>query len=1240
MTDKASGSCKSPLQELEAALEEHRRALNAEAATRAATSAVTDATATPASNSSRPKPPAYESTVRAPSSLAGRMHLISNSVLPALRRGLGDLGGALASAVRKPLFRRLGMAAGSLALVAAIGFGVLWWRLSSGPIAFDLATPWLISAVEENFGGRYRIKVGGTQIERDAQGRTAVRILDVVVSDRDGKTVAVAPKAEVGIAGTSLLVARPRAASLRLVDSSMLIRIEPDGRIDFFAGGERPFASLAPDTAVPSGDRPVASPTSFSLQSFSERDAAANLAALLAWFDARGDSGPAGFDGQELTEVGIINGGLTIEDRRTSQTWSHKQIGLRLIRPRGGGVVFNAGSDRADDPWLLNAALTPGRIGNRHLQIEARQVALDDLLALRMAPSPMRFGTKVSASIQADIAANGMPQYVNGSVVAEGGSIGDSADERFRIPIGAVEFGVDWDATRGTLRMPFKLSSGATKVTLRAEFGAPRETGGNWQFAVGGGWILVDPLTPQDQQLVLRRVVVRGNIDRSRQRVTIEQGDFGTKEFGGANTTQDVTLALSGTYEYGGDNPRLTMGLAGNPMPMASFKRLWPSFVAPYVRDWVLHHMIDGTVDRIDIAADAPLASLRDDGPAIPPDGLFVDIVTSNTTLRPVDGLPAIRNADLTAKITGSTALVTMGKGLIDVSPGRRLALSDGRFEVPDSRLDAPPARVSVKAEGTVPAAAELLASERLRDFSGVPFDPGASRGAVSAQIDLELPLQADLPRGSTKYRLAVDLTNFSADRMMMGHKVEAQALKIAADNKGYQIRGDVRINSTPVQLDYRKAAGEFEAEVRLAATLDDAARARLGIDFGTALGGAVPVRLAGRVGADDISRFNVEADLTPVTVDQLLPGWAKPAGRAARVAFMATRDKNGTRFEDVLIDGPGVLAKGTVEIDAKGELRVADFPVYATSDGDKATLKAERQPDGTLQVTMRGDVYDGRSFVKSAMSGQGDLKSKPKLIDIELDIKMGAVLGHHGETLRGLELRMVRRGGRVRTFNLNARIGRDTPFIGDMRSRVSTNRQILYFETADAGALFRFTDVYPRMVGGRIWVAMDPPTQERTPQEGLINLRDFAIRGEGALDRVVQDGAARGAVEFSLARAEFTKVPGRLSVREGVVRGPIIGATIEGNIDYARDQVNMRGTLVPLYGINNMFGQIPIVGLFLGGGRDEGLLGITYEVTGPPSNPRPVVNPLSAIAPGLLRKFFEFRDTSGDARSFAQPTR
>jgi hypothetical protein len=48
----------------------------------------------------------------------------------------------------------------------------------------------------------------------------------------------------------------------------------------------------------------------------------------------------------------------------------------------------------------------------------------------------------------------------------------------------------------------------------------------------------------------------------------------------------------------------------------------------------------------------------------------------------------------------------------------------------------------------------------------------------MSAQVALGMPLKPDLPPGSTNYAIAVDATNFSAEHMIMGQKVEA-ALKV-----------------------------------------------------------------------------------------------------------------------------------------------------------------------------------------------------------------------------------------------------------------------------------------------------------------------------------------------------------------------------------------------------------------------------------------------------------------------------
>jgi hypothetical protein len=588
--------------------------------------------------------------------------------------------------------------------------------------------------------------------------------------------------------------------------------------------------------------------------------------------------------------------------------------------------------------------------------------------------------------------------------------------------------------------------------------------------------------------------------------------------------------------------------------------------------------------------------------------------------------LPAIRDADLTLRIVGRNAVVNIGRGTAEVATGRKLNVAGGVFEVPDTHPKPVSARAAFRIDGTMPATAALLSSEGLRDTVGITLDPASTRGTVTAQVAVNMLLGRTAPKDSSTYTINADLVNFAAERMLLGQKVEASLLKTTATNDGFQIKGDVKINGTAATIDVRKQKDDTDAELHLQATIDEAARRRLGMDLGTAVTGAIPVKVVGHVGdnAND-EGLSIEADLTPVKIDNLLPGWVKQAGRPARATYVLMKTGKTIRFDDLSIDGSGATVRGSVEFDSNNEISSANFSVFALSEGDKATLRADRAGDGTLRVAMRGDIYDGRNFVKSSLSGASVDKNKPKQVDLDLDIKLGTVAGHDGETLRGLDLKMSRRSGHIRSFAMSSKIGRDTPLSGDLRMRSRDNHQVIFFETDDAGALFRFTDMYPRMYGGQMWVAMDPPTQEQTPQIGTLFIRRFAVRGEPALEKVVSgapNAAGTSGVDFSEMRADFTRFPGKMSVREGVVRGPLVGATVEGNIDYVRDEVHLRGTFVPFYGLNNMFGQIPIVGLFLGGGNKEGLLGINYEAVGPPSAPRITVNPVSAIAPGLLRKF------------------
>ncbi len=94
-----------------------------------------------------------------------------------------------------------------------------------------------------------------------------------------------------------------------------------------------------------------------------------------------------------------------------------------------------------------------------------------------------------------------------------------------------------------------------------------------------------------------------------------------------------------------------------------------------------------------------------------------------------------------------------------------------------------------------------------------------------------------------------------------------------------------------------------------------------------------IPINVAGSVG-DDVKddRLSVEADLTAAKIDNLLPGWQKPAGQPARATYTLAKLAKSVRFENLSIDGSGADVKGTVELDDNGDILSADLPVFALS--------------------------------------------------------------------------------------------------------------------------------------------------------------------------------------------------------------------------------------------------------------------------------------------------------------------
>jgi hypothetical protein len=110
------------------------------------------------------------------------------------------------------------------------------------------------------------------------------------------------------------------------------------------------------------------------------------------------------------------------------------------------------------------------------------------------------------------------------------------------------------------------------------------------------------------------------------------------------------------------------------------------------------------------------------------------------------------------------------------------------------------------------------------------------------------------------------------------------------------------------------------------------------------------------------------------------------------------------------------------------------------------------------------------------------------------------------------------------------------------------------------------------------------------------------------------------------------------LVVKDGKTSGSSLGLTFEGVVNQRTNITDISGTIIPLSGVNNVLGGIPVLGQILTGGK--ALIAATYNISGPSGDPDVSVNPLSVLAPGFLRGIlFEESVESKIRRESEQPT-
>lgn len=1076
----------------------------------------------------------------------------------------------------------------------------------------------IADAIEERLGKDWSVEAASAELGR-IDGHSQLRVRQVSFRHKSGAAIR-APEAVLGYEPMALLRGDIRLTSVDLRGVNVRLGVTKDGALQVNADSapaETPPPATLPDTAQWSAFTGIMAAVSTLAQGdglLGALETAGMNGARLSLVDPDGRQ-KVGLEDVEirLARTGERGTRLTIKGR-TGQRW--KELAIDLTTAADGTQRADIDIVRFEPAEAVALALGTGGISIEGLPVRGKA-------SLSQSPD----GRK---SIEARI------DVLPGTIRFPDGPMPPIAVDAAHIEIAS-----SGDLSTIDVRS-LELNAGATHLKGT---GSLRADGGAWRtgFQAAGQLAGIDadpPVTidalkaelridPRTSEALIESMSVQGPAIRAEGKGLVQQV--------GASPLQRFTITATDS------DPRAALAL-------------WPRWTSPDVHSSLSRQFVSGRIASLrvdmDLAAEDHARLMQ--GAGIPDDALSVVVDASQVRFLPGPGLPPLIEASVSGRTTGRTVKLAIGKATADLGNGRQLQLSEGTFDIPETWLKRAPARAAFRTTGSMEALTALFAFPALKEFSPGAIDPASLRGSSDLKSIVNLALVDDPQPGEIVVTSTGTLTGVASDTLLGTEKLDGGNLTVNADRNGIQLRGEARVGGDKAQVEIRQDP-RGKGEANLSMTLDNAARQKRGLGPEAGINGPVQVRITKALGRGVDTPPRVENDLTKAAIEGVIPGLSKPAGRPAKLTFNYIADSDGPDLDDLVFDSNPVLIRGKVELNRQNGFESASLSQFRLSAGDN--LKVDAKRDGTItKLVIRGAVADVRPFIRDIQQASGPStprgdKQAGRGGDIDVDLEVPILTGFNNEAITNATLKMSKRNGEPRSIAFQGRIGR-----ADVTAKQASANAPLLVQSENGGALLRFVDLYRRAYGGDLVLNLGPGD---TRQSGELLFRNFVVRDEPALRRVVGEQSAQALsgdradnnaprlpinvseVAFIKLRAEFTRSASRLDVSDMVIWGQQVGFTLQGNVDYGRDRVDIGGTFVPGYAFNNAFAQVPVVGALLGGGSQYGgLFAVNFRIAGAASAPTMTINPLSAIAPGILRRFVDPLGGSPAQRPGQPPTR
>ncbi|SOD89299.1 DUF3971 domain-containing protein [Caenispirillum bisanense] len=701
-----------------------------------------------------------------------------------------------------------------------------------------------------------------------------------------------------------------------------------------------------------------------------------------------------------------------------------------------------------------------------------------------------------------------------------------------------------------------------------------------------------------------------------------------------------TTVGLQAALERTAEGVSATADVTLDRVETDRLPQLWPAAVADGARDWIDERLADGAVTGLTLHA--AVAGADFDTLALTALEGRADV--QGVTVDYLPPMPKVREA--AAELVFAPEAVTLvlsGGKVFD------LAVTGGTLTFGGLAEEDQTADIALTVEGPVLDALRLVDSEPLGYVSRYGLPLKGVKGRQVTDLHLAFPLLSDLDLDDLKVKAVSRLKGVALPKVAFDQDLSEGSLALEVDTEGLVVEGDAALGGVPAVVKWEEnftGKGPFTGRYTASAVLDDAERARFGLDiipftkpFTTGPAGASVILTVLPGGTQTLG---ATIDLT--AADMRLPGfgWHKPAGEAGTATLAGRLDKAG-QLQAInhftVTAGTQLAMTGQVDMTDEGTLdhvAFADVRVGETRLAGGLTMR----PDGGLDVEVRGASLDAVPFLEDRPMGASDSAALPEeegteesdLPPLSLRAQFDVVWVTEDSTMESVVAHMIRDEEGWTSMDIRGLAEGQEPVAFDFRPlEAGSPNRAFTLDSGNAGTVLRALNVIDNVEGGRLRVegAMDALGNVT----GVARIGDFRLVRAPALAKILSVAALTGILEsltgeglfFQSATVPFTYVDGMLRLSDARANGPSLGFTAEGAMDLRQDRMDMQGTIVPAYALNSLLGSIPIVGdLLTGGDKGGGIFAATYTVTGPLDDPDASVNPLSVLAPGILRKIFE----------------